>query len=65
MPDLIVVLVAILIAVLVWRGPRTLPKLGEAFGRGVREARKEATEARDELQRRVDGEPKGDDPDRS
>ena len=24
-----------------WRGPKTLPKLGEALGRGVREARRE------------------------
>jgi len=42
MPDLIVVLVVVLIAVLVWRGPKTLPKLGEALGRGVKAARDEA-----------------------
>jgi aminoglycoside phosphotransferase (APT) family kinase protein len=42
MPDLIVVLVVGLIVVLVWRGPKTLPKLGEALGRGVKAARDEA-----------------------
>jgi len=40
--DLIVVLVILLIVVLIWRGPRTLPKIGQALGRGVREARAEA-----------------------
>jgi Sec-independent protein translocase protein TatA len=39
MPDLVIVLVVVLILVLLWRGPKTLPKLGEALGRGVREAR--------------------------
>ncbi|HEY7736920.1 MAG TPA: twin-arginine translocase TatA/TatE family subunit [Candidatus Limnocylindrales bacterium] len=42
MPDTLLVLLVILGAVLVWRGPKNLPKLGEALGRGVREARKEA-----------------------
>jgi Sec-independent protein translocase protein TatA len=40
--DVLVVLVIVLIAVLIWRGPKTLPKIGQAFGRGVREARSEA-----------------------
>ena len=31
--DLIIILIVILIVVLVWRGPKTLPKLGEALGR--------------------------------
>lgn len=47
-PDVLVVLIIVLIIVLVWRGPRTLPKLGEALGRGVREARKEAESIRSE-----------------
>ena len=38
--DLIVVLIIILAVVLIWRGPKTLPQLGEALGRGVKEARK-------------------------
>jgi Sec-independent protein translocase protein TatA len=41
--DLVIVLVIVLIAVLIWRGPKTLPKLGQALGRGVREARTEAS----------------------
>lgn len=44
MSDLLVVLVVILIVVVLWRGPRNLPKLGQALGRGVREARREASE---------------------
>jgi Sec-independent protein translocase protein TatA len=41
--DLLLVLIVILVLVLIWRGPRTLPRLGEALGRGVREARTQAT----------------------
>lgn len=43
MNDLLVVLIIVLIVVLIWRGPRTLPQLGRMLGRGVREARIEAT----------------------
>jgi Sec-independent protein translocase protein TatA len=46
--DLIVVLVIALVIVLVWRGPKTLPKLGQALGRGVREARTEASKKLDD-----------------
>lgn len=56
MPDLIVVLVIALVVVLMWRGPRTLPKWGEALGRGVREARTEATKVQAEIQARASGE---------
>jgi Sec-independent protein translocase protein TatA len=48
MPDLLLVLIVILVLVVMWRGPKTLPKLGEALGRGVREARKEASSLTDE-----------------
>jgi Sec-independent protein translocase protein TatA len=41
--DLLVVLVVILVVVFVWRGPKTLPKIANAVGRGVREARREAS----------------------
>jgi Sec-independent protein translocase protein TatA len=41
MPDVLIVLILILAIVLIWRGPKTLPKLGQALGRGVREARRE------------------------
>ncbi|HSL98230.1 MAG TPA: twin-arginine translocase TatA/TatE family subunit [Candidatus Deferrimicrobiaceae bacterium] len=40
--DLFLVLVAVLIVALVWRGPKTLPEIGRMLGRGVREARTEA-----------------------
>ena len=57
MPDLVIVLVVVLILVLLWRGPKTLPSLGNALGRGVREAREEAAKAQGEIQSRAAGEP--------
>jgi len=44
--DLIVVLIIILIIVVIWRGPKTLPEIGRMFGRGIREAREEASKLR-------------------
>jgi Sec-independent protein translocase protein TatA len=44
--DVIVVLIIILIIALVWRGPKNLPEIGRMFGRGVREARIEASKLR-------------------
>ena len=46
MNDLIIVLVIVLILVVIWRGPKTIPELGRMFGRGVREARIEAAKIR-------------------
>lgn len=46
--DLFFVLVVILVLAIVWRGPKTLPQLGAMLGRGVREARNEASKGRDE-----------------
>jgi Sec-independent protein translocase protein TatA len=43
-PDLLLILIVILVAVIFWRGPKNLPKIGETLGRGVREARREAGE---------------------
>ena len=40
--DLFLILIVILVVVVIWRGPKTLPKIGNALGRGVREARREA-----------------------
>ena len=54
MPDLIIILVVVLIAVVVWRGPKTLPKLGEALGRGVKEAKAGAAATQEEIQARTD-----------
>ncbi len=53
--DLLLILLVILVLVVMWRGPKTLPRLGEALGRGVREARTEAAKAQDEIQNRVSG----------
>ena len=36
-----VLLLVILAVVFVWRGPKTLPKIGQALGRSVKEVRKE------------------------
>jgi len=50
--DTVVVLLIVLAVVLVWRGPKTIPKWGEALGRGVKAVRREAGG----LPRRDDGE---------
>ena len=51
--DLLFVLIIILVLVVMWRGPKTLPKLGEALGRGVKEAKEGATAAQAEIQARA------------
>jgi Sec-independent protein translocase protein TatA len=53
--DVLLVLIVILILAIVWRGPKTLPKLGAALGRGVREAKIEAAKAQVEIQTRTGG----------
>jgi Sec-independent protein translocase protein TatA len=55
--DLFAVLIVILIVAIIWRGPRTLPQIGAMFGRGVRDARREAEKLRS------DGDPKATEPD--
>lgn len=62
MPDLLLILIVILVLALLWRGPKTLPKIGEALGRGVREAKSEAAKAQDEIQARASDTPKPTDP---
>ena len=42
MTGLVIAVTVILIAVFVWRGPKTLPQLGRMFGEGVRAVRREA-----------------------
>ena len=37
--DILLVLVVLLIIVLIWRGPKMLPQLGEAMGRTVKGVR--------------------------
>jgi len=44
--DLLLALIVVLILVLIWRGPKTLPEIGRMFGRGVREAREEMNKSR-------------------
>lgn len=51
--DVLIVLIIVLVAVLLWRGPKNLPKLGEALGRGVREAKDEATQIQTDIQART------------
>ena len=46
MQDTALILVIILIVVVVWRGPRTLPKLGAMLGRGIRQARRQVEATR-------------------
>ena len=55
--DILLILIVILVIVLVWRGPKTLPKLGSAFGRGVKEARREFDEARGDADERPKDDP--------
>lgn len=44
--DTIVVLLVVLVVVLIWRGPKTLPQWGNVLGRGVKAARDEANDIR-------------------
>jgi Sec-independent protein translocase protein TatA len=53
--DLIVILLVILVLVLIWRGPKTMPKWGEVLGKGVKGARTEAVKAQAEIQARAGG----------
>ena len=55
MSDLLLVLVVILILVVIWRGPKTIPEIGRMFGRGVREARIEANKLRSTDDKPTDG----------
>ena len=50
--DVVIILIVILVLALMWRGPKTLPKLGEALGRGIREAKTEASKAQADIQAR-------------
>jgi Sec-independent protein translocase protein TatA len=56
-PDLVLVLLVILILVVIWRGPKTLPQIGAMLGRGVKAAREEADQIRTD---RADRAGKGD-----
>lgn len=51
MDKLLLLLVVALIIVIVWRGPKTLPQIGQMLGRGVKEARKEAAEIKTDIRK--------------
>ena len=50
--DVLIVLIVVLGVVLVWRGPKILPKWGEALGRGVKATRKEMSDLQEEARAR-------------
>ena len=58
MPDVLLLLIILLIAVIIWRGPKTLPQLGRAFGQGVKEARKEIDGYKSDAETKDDAAPK-------
>jgi len=41
--DVLIVLVIVLVIVLIWQGPKNLPKLGSALGRSISDFRKEVS----------------------
>jgi Sec-independent protein translocase protein TatA len=49
--DTVVILLVVLAIVLVWRGPRMLPRWGEVLGRGVKAARTRAGDLRRDADR--------------
>lgn len=55
MNDILLILIVILVLVVIWRGPRTIPEIGRMFGRGVREARIEASKLRSTDDKSADG----------
>jgi len=55
--DVLIVLIVILAVVVVWRGPKILPKWGETLGRGVKATRKEVTDLQDDVRGKDDSPP--------
>jgi Sec-independent protein translocase protein TatA len=55
--DILLVLIIVLIIVIMWRGPKTLPLIGRAFGQGVKEARKEIDGMKADAKAPDEGEP--------
>ena len=41
--DVLIVLVIILVIVLIWQGPKNLPKMGSALGKSISDFRKEVS----------------------
>jgi len=44
-PDILLILVVGLVIVLIWRGPKMLPKIGESFGKTVKGVRENVPSA--------------------
>jgi TatA/E family protein of Tat protein translocase len=42
-PDLLIVLIVVAVIVLIWQGPKNLPKLGQGLGRSIKEFRQEVS----------------------
>jgi TatA/E family protein of Tat protein translocase len=57
--DLVILLLAILIVVLLVRGPKTLPRLGESLGDAIRSVRRAANERSDTTGTGTDTTPDG------
>jgi Sec-independent protein translocase protein TatA len=55
MGDVALVLIVILILVVIWRGPKTLPQIGNMLGRGVKATREEAKSIRSDASGKSDG----------
>ena len=55
--DTIVVLAVVLLLVLIWRGPKMLPKWGETLGRGVKATKKEVSDLQDDMSTHDEGSP--------
>ena len=49
---LLLILIVILVIVIIWRGPKTLPLIGRAFGQGVKEARREISEIKSDMEKK-------------
>ncbi len=49
MGDVALVLIIILILVIIWRGPKTMPQIGNMLGRGVKATREEAKAIREDV----------------
>jgi Sec-independent protein translocase protein TatA len=58
--DFGLLLIVLLIAAFVWRGPKTLPQLGRMFGEGVRAVRREVQHDGDEAADDTPGQPESD-----
>ena len=41
--DVLIVLVIVLVIVVIWQGPKNLPKIGSALGRSISDFRKEVS----------------------